>query len=190
MGAAEVTEREHADAAERLLFGSRLPVRSTEDRALAEPWMPSRPIAAARGLLRGLETLSTSEAADRLALAAGQLLSAAREAWWPIQMQGELEVSADEMPQLVQSELGFADAAGPAPPDRLPLRELRRAVETLADAADKLERANPESVSPGRVETVALPALEAAVRCSLVAVSLDRTVVRRADRQRLHGDQP
>ena len=94
------------------------------------------------------------------------------------------------MPHVVQAELGLDETARSVPTDRVAFRELRRATQTLAAAADKLERSNPETVSLWRVETVALPALEAAVRCSLVAVSLDRAVVRRADQRRLHAKSP
>lgn len=166
------------ELAERLLRGSRLPVASTEDQPIGA-WEPSRHVQRARRLLTGVDRLNAHDAADRLALAAGELLGAARLAWWPIQMQGELEVSADEKPAVEITEAGFDDTwlGSPARSRRALTRELRDAVDLVLTAAIRLEQANPETVGLGRVETVALPAVKWATRAATLSVELDQHVL-------------
>lgn len=159
---------DQAQLAERLLFGSRLRVASTEDAPLGA-WEPSKPARAAHEHLRGLEHQPPEQAAARLAWTAARLLETARIAWWPIQMQGELDVSADEKPAVVVTEMGIEDE-WLRQPVRECVRQLRQGTSELISNAVKLETADLAGVSLGRVETVALPAVDLAVWAALLAV--------------------
>lgn len=142
-------------------------------------WEPSHPVKRAQRLLKGVDRMNGHDAAGRLALVAGELFGAARLAWWPIQMQGELEVSADEKPAVEITETGFEDEwlGSPTRSRRTLTRELRDAVAELGATAIRLEQANPETVGLGQVEKVALPAVEWSTRAAMLAIELDRHVL-------------
>lgn len=165
--------RRRATYAEHLFYGP-LPRPFTEEDPIGE-YEPSIFALKARQLLRGIDCKSSKDAAQALALAAGQLIRLARFAWWPWDMTGDLDISADEMPLDVIRERGWEDEwlGCPKRSNRILFRELRDAVGGLICHAEHLDERGAERVRARDVEDTAYGAVKWAQNMAMLAVELD-----------------
>jgi len=163
--------------AERLIYGT-LPSPCTDDETIMS-YEPSALGDHARRLLRGIDRKPPADAAEALARAAGQLIGLARFAWWPWQMTGDLEMSADEKALDILSDVGWNDEwlGWPTRGRRRLFAEARAAVDQLVRYAENLDgRDRPRTKD---VEQTAYGAIEWAQNLAMLAIEMNPLIATR-----------